>query len=1196
MSKNKHNNRLADETSPYLLQHAHNPVDWFPWGSEALEKAQTENKPILLSIGYSACHWCHVMERESFENEDTAAFMNQHFVNIKVDREERPDLDEIYMAATVTMNHGRGGWPMTVFLTPQMRPFFAGTYFPPTDRHGMPGFPSILRRMTELWETKRDQIEEESRRLADHLAQQSQPNAGGIVGEREIDKAVETLESQFDATFGGFGPAPKFPPSTALSLLLRTHHRTGQERPLEMVIHTLDAMAAGGMFDHIGGGFARYSTDERWLAPHFEKMLYDNALLTKVYLEAWQVTGDPLYRRVATQTLDFVLAELTDEAGGFYSALDADSEGVEGKFYVWSPAEISKILGEEDGKTFCTYYDITVGGNWEGQGIPNRIHALGAEEELSDHIATLRGRVYAARNQRVRPGLDDKILTAWNGMMIGAFAEGGRVLAEPRYLAAAKKAADFILEEMTDDGGRLLRTWRQGRAHLQAYLEDYAFLAEGLLDLYEASGEATYLENARKLALVIRADYSSDDNEAFSTTARDHEKLILRRQEGFDGATPAPNAVAALTLTRLSYHTGDHEMRAAALGAIGAHSAAISSQPRGFCKTLIAVDWLLMPPVEIVVAGTDALADELWGALASRYLPNRILARMVEKSDLPLLEGKDPDVSALYICQNFVCAAPISDLAQLDEQLANDTRERADQRTSMVGTRTTGFATPAATRAFADTWRDRGLSDGYAELGATGLQVSRIGFGAYRVDDRTQTHRDALEAALTSGCNLIDTSTNYADGRSERMIGTQLNRLIRSSAIAREQLVVVTKVGYLQGENMALARARDEAGTPFKELVRYSSDVWHCMHPEFLADQLERSRARLQLDTIDVLLLHNPEYFLSAEAKNNGDLDQTRDEFYRRMTEAFRYLETQVEAGVIGAYGVSSNTVAASNRDSDATDLLRMLEAAQTAGGEDHHFQVLQLPLNLLESDGALRAKHSEHTVLQLAEARRIGVLVNRPLNAITPQRMIRLADFPKPPDSGPGNFESRLERLAEKEAEFRRDIAPGLEPVEGGTQPDSFFRWAETLQKSLEQLDSRNQWHHVMETQIGPQLGGVLRALDQHLHGDAAKAWASWRGDYLPILDAVLAAVDLEATQKSQARSDRVAAPIRRKLPVKLAGENLSRIALWTLASTPGVSSVLTGMRKTRYVEDATTVLGWPLFDNALELLEAANGAQPMQ
>ncbi|MDE2485314.1 MAG: DUF255 domain-containing protein [candidate division NC10 bacterium] len=1003
----RHTNRLIHETSPYLLQHAHNPVDWYPWGEEALRRAREENRPILLSIGYSTCHWCHVMAHESFESEQIAELMNQHFVCIKVDREERPDLDAIYMAATTALNQGQGGWPMTVFLTPDLQPFFAGTYFPPRNGLGRPGFPTILKRIAQVWREQPDALRTQSAEITERLRETSRPPLPMPVGRAEIAAAVAHFASTFDPTFGGFGSAPKFPAATALSLLLRHHRRTGDAHALQMVRTTLDAMARGGIYDQIGGGFARYSTDERWLVPHFEKMLYDNALLARTYLEAFQVTGDPFYRRIATEVLDYILREMTAPEGGFYSATDADSEGVEGKFYVWTPAEIEAILGKEEARVFCAYYDITESGNWEGTSIPNirrtevQVAAkLGISvEELAASLDQARPKVYEARRRRVPPGLDDKILTAWNGMMIGAMAEGYHVLGERRYVDAAVRAADFLLSTLLRPDGRLMRTYRKGSAHLNAYLEDYAYLCEGLTDLYEAGGEARYLLEAIRLAERLLADFVDEESGAFCTTSRDHESLILRHREGTDGATPSGNAVAASALARLSFHQARDELRRAAERAIAAFGKQIAFYPHVFAKSLAVADLLLEGPVELALIGEPAEVgyETLRMEVGRHYLPNRIIAHhdpTEGEPTVPMVKGKGlvNGRATLYICRNFTCQAPITDPAQVAEALSLLERPSAGGTRSAIGSFLAGHATEAATAAFAA----RFAPSGYTALGSTGLITSRLGFGGYRIDDETPEHHEALKKALLEGCNLIDTSTNYTDGGSERCVGAVLGDLARSGKLRREEVIVVSKIGYVQGQNLELAQQREAAGTPFPEMVKYMDGCWHCIHPEFLRDQLERSLTRLQLATLDVCLLHNPEYFLAdTTQRGRGDLESARNEFYRRLREAFAFFEAQVAAGTIRWYGVSSNTAVSPAADPEATSLTRMLAAAREAGGPAHHFRILQLPINLCEA-GALLMRNNgpdnQQTVLEAASTAGIGVLVNRPLNAIVGDRMVRLA------------------------------------------------------------------------------------------------------------------------------------------------------------------------------------------------------------
>jgi uncharacterized protein YyaL (SSP411 family) len=680
-SASRPTNRLIDETSPYLLQHAHNPVDWYPWGEQALTRAKNEDKPILLSIGYAACHWCHVMERESFENDATAALMNEHFVCIKVDREERPDLDEIYMAATVAQS-GSGGWPMTVFLTPAQQPFFAGTYFPPLDNYGRPGFPRVLQELARLWRTERSTLLQHASELMLQVAAHAQGMTPRALPEQALWRAIEQLSDDFDPQHGGFGRAPKFPPCPALRLLLE-HHTTSHDIPaLHMVTVTLDAMKNGGIYDHVGGGFARYSTDREWLVPHFEKMLYDNAQLARIYTEAWQVTRNPEYQRVALETLSYLRREMQHETGGYFSATDADSEGVEGKFFVFRPEEIRSILGEQAAKAFCAYYDVSEQGNWEGVSIlrtPKSLaevaNSLGlAAQQLADQLAGGKARVYEARSKRVPPLLDDKIITAWNGLAIGSMVEGYRVFRDAQCLSSALRAADFIEGTLRRADGGLFRTARQGKAHLSGYLEDYAFVADAWIDLYEATGQRRWLDRALDLAQRMLREFVGD-NGGFVTTASTHEALIVRFAEGHDGAIPNANAIAARALIRLSHHFGDSTLRDAALKALQAYGQGVARMPRAFTTTLSAASWLDAPPIEITLVSnsTDPGLESLLASLADVHLPRRVVTLLTSEDvrDLPLVQGKvaiDGRATA-YLCRNQVCEAPIIDVALLRERL-----------------------------------------------------------------------------------------------------------------------------------------------------------------------------------------------------------------------------------------------------------------------------------------------------------------------------------------------------------------------------------------------------------------------------------------------------------------------------------------------------------------------------------------------
>jgi uncharacterized protein YyaL (SSP411 family) len=676
-------NHLRGQTSPYLLQHVHNPVDWYPWGTEALAKARDEDKPIFLSIGYAACHWCHVMERESFENEGVAELLNRNFVAIKVVFFNDTATTEIYTNAVQLMT-GAGGWPLNMFLTPDLRPFFGGTYFPPETRYGRPGFADVLGQIHDAWENRQPEIRDSAGRMTEQLqliaAGPSSAAGERGVGRAEMSRAVADLMQRFDARFGGFGPAPKFPADGSLTLLLREHARSGEAVPLQVAEKTLDAMAAGGIYDHVGGGFARYSVDDAWLVPHFEKMLYNQALLVPVYLDAWQLTAKPAYRRVVEQTLDFVRRELTDGLGGFYSSLDADSEGVEGKFYVWTPDEVRTHLGSEYGARFAEIYDVSDAGNFEGRSIPNLLRASLAdhaarggstEDEIVARLEPSRLALLDARGARVRPGTDDKVLTAWNGLMISAFARAFQVLGRAEDLVSARRAADFLIERMVKNG-RLLVSFREGRAQLNGYLDEYAFLGRGLLDLYEACFEPAYLRESARFARVMIERFGDSERGGFFFTSDDHEQLLTRNRSLHDGALPSGSGVASELLLRLALHLDAEELRAPAVGTLRAYHPIVERAPAGFSSLLLAADFVEGPVSEIAVVGDleDPLALGLLAAAGRRFLPRRALAAAAEDAmppELALLNGKRAIEGrpTAYVCRDYVCNEPTQDPEQV---------------------------------------------------------------------------------------------------------------------------------------------------------------------------------------------------------------------------------------------------------------------------------------------------------------------------------------------------------------------------------------------------------------------------------------------------------------------------------------------------------------------------------------------------
>ena len=672
-------NNLIHETSPYLLQHANNPVEWYGWNDNSLKKAKDENKPIFLSIGYSSCHWCHVMAHESFENDDVAKFMNENFINIKVDREERPDIDDIYQKVCQIAT-GQGGWPLSIILTPDQKPFYAGTYFPVLDSYGRPGFGSICRQLSQAWKEKPNDIEKSAERFLDALNKTETVSTTSKLERVILDEAAMNLFQLGDAACGGFGSAPKFPNAANISFLFRYAKLAGLSKFNEFALKTLKKMAKGGIFDQIGGGFARYSTDAKWLVPHFEKMLYDNALIPVNYAEAYQITKDPFYLEILKKTLDFVLREMTSPEGGFYSAYDADSEGVEGKFYVWKKSEIKEILGD-DAELFCLYYDVTDGGNWEGNNILcNNLNLSTvafnfgiSKQKVKEILDSCSKKLLKVRSQRIPPGLDDKILVSWNSLMVTAFAKGFRVTGDVRYLDAATTCVSFI-ENNLFDNGKLLRTYKNGNAKIDGYLEDYSYFANALLDVFEIAPEQKYLELALQLGNHLKDHFWDPENNSFFMTSDDHEKLIIRPKSNYDLSLPSGNSVSAFVMLRLFHLSQDQNFLEISTKIMESQAQMAAENPFGFGYLLNTIFTYLEKPIEITIINNENY--ELCTSLYATYLPNSLLVTITKSSQLenlskyPFFAGKTfDDKTSVFVCKNFSCSLPLKTLEDVNSHL-----------------------------------------------------------------------------------------------------------------------------------------------------------------------------------------------------------------------------------------------------------------------------------------------------------------------------------------------------------------------------------------------------------------------------------------------------------------------------------------------------------------------------------------------
>ncbi len=1180
-------NRLAQEASPYLLQHAHDQVDWFPWGKEAFDKAKAENKPILLSIGYSACHYCHLMARESFQHEAIGSAINRSFVAIKVDREERPDLDALYMAATVALT-GQGGWPMTVFLTPDAEPFFAGTYFPREDQNGRPGLSSLLERIEKLWKSDQKSLLSQAESLTAHVKQANLPDAPGSVSEDLIKSACRALKSSFDPAFGGFSQGPKFPSPSSLALLLLAHRRLGDPELLQMATRTLDSMLSGGLFDQIGGGFHRYCVDRAWLVPHFEKMLHDSAQLADIYIEAFQVTGATSYRRAARQTLDFVLREMQAPGGGFFSSMAAETDGEEGKYYVYSRAEVAKALGEPTATHFCAFYGITDEGSFRGKSVLSARRTLTevAKEygidpgRLVESVEVGREKLLAHRQTRSAPAIDDKIIVSHNSLMIRALAHGARAFGEERYLEGARRAADLLLAPAEDGGlrkadGGLYRMSRGGKVQQDAFLEDYTFLIDGLLALIEVDGSDRYLAPATSLMDYVIEHFSAE-NGSFYSTPQAQEPTLSRPHSGADTALPSENAIACKVLRTLAILTDRPEWQERAAQLVGVFSASMKRTPRAFSSLLCAVDGLLEPPLEIVLAGDpedDGFA-EMGRCLGSRYLPHRAEVRLVEEPKNPaaLLRNRfsNSAPARTYLCRDFACETPIESAQELTAELDRFEKELlASRRKELLSRRISGRATHEGTK------KRRALEAPETSTEIDGLWVSRLGLGTHRIGLDHPNHRAAVRRALTSGTNFIDTSPSFAMGDSERLIGQVLGELSDEGVLTRDQIVLVSKVGVFVGSAAEdLARRYRETSPrfacPLNPKAEDTSDLAKgafCLDDDALEEQISTSLERLGVDHLDICLIQSPEHFLAA--------GRSQDELEEALLSAFNYLEKEVSSGRIGRYGVLCNTAARPSSDPLFIDASFLVHLAERVGGKDHHFRVIELPLSVADS-AALSTDSGQPHLIEKVRSLGLFPIACRALSPIVGGALLRLVDPVEEtaPDSAEQLRRARY-MVASLEAEFETTFAAQLRLAKKAPE-GRILPLSGPLGQALEQTATRQQFDLAETTMVTPRLRQLLTGLDQAFAGD--QKWTRFREKYVRAVGTWLAAVRGQATKNNGVLLDDLKQQIETTEPWSAAAATFKESkwqarALGLLLGVEPLAAIFVGMRSPDQVDEILSI-----------------------
>ncbi len=1185
-------NLLAREASSYLQSQAYRAVDWHPWTPASLEKAHRLHKPIFLSIGYSSCHFCHQMDSECFDDSSIAKVLNEHFICIKVDREERPDLDEAFLEITSAFTGGQRGWPMTIFLTPDQKAFFAGSFFPLEDEKESLGFRSLLQRLTLIWKQQPHNILQQAKKLATHVNSARPKVSDYPIGDQEITDAVRYYLKNFDLRYGGFTKAPKYPPHGAMSLLLRYYKQTENSQVLHLVCKTLDCMYKGGIYDHLGGGFSRYSIDEKWLVPHFEKMLYDNALLIPIYLDAYLITKNPLYRTVATQTADFVLRELANPNGGFYSSLGAGPEGEEGHFYLWSYEEVKESLSKEEFEAFSAAYKLEAQGHCKGKILINRLHIsdltgfhsalLEQEKKL---IKTAIHKLFKKRQNRTKPFRDDKIIVSWTALMTYALARLGCALGEAKYSDAAEKAAFFLLRSMRDEHGLLFRLYRRGKRQQPAFLEDYAFLCLAYLELYECGKSERFLQESFALAEAMMRLFRDPKTGLFHTSSSEHTgSPFVPHQDGTDGAIPNPNATAAFVLAKLSHHLDRPDLCTTSKKALSAIGKSIHLYPHLYPTSLSVVDFHLDCPLNISCVGHDEeeRMEDLLQKVHGVYLPNKIVAhfnwgkKVISAS--PILQDKQlvNDKPTAHVCRGTTCFKPVNTPEKLGELLQT---HHSPTRSNIFGFLLTGKASSTGTHQYASFHPKVSFNNT-----AQDLCLCPIGFGSRKVFEHDSQHRRALELALLSGCNVIDTAANYTDGSSEHCVGLVLREMIEKHQIERSQVFLMSKAGYVQGKALDAALEEKEGEVAFPEMEQIDESCWYCMHPQYLSSQLHQSRARLQVETIDAFFLQDPEQYLLNPKYSLLPLRELRQRFYKQIEKSFTFLEKAAAEGTIQYYGISSNNLALPSNHREKVHLERLVEVAKKVGGENHHFRFVQLPLNLLEAQAITQSD----AITQCASSEGISLFARRPLNAVYEEEMVRLSHFEKKELSL--DFERHVQWGVALEDEWKTTIAPFIHLPEGLPLPSQLFNWAQALHDLRKQQLNFLDWSHLEEEQITPQLTYLFQLIEQNIQRNEPlyNVWIDWKKRYMLALQPLIQFLRDRSMNQSAFQSLCIDQVTSRLLPPKTQEALLSQKTLRVLTKTPGVTCVINSMHTPKYVQDSLAALELPAPDDVMPIYRA--------